>query len=119
MTDLLFTMAAYVVGQVALFGLALLAYVRWRVPARDLKVLLQECRLMPSKHDCWRLFDQVQGKRDNDESMTGTTRSPLRVITPSHEARGAMAVTRPRSRTGRLGSASSSVPDCLRLGGRE
>jgi hypothetical protein len=47
MTDLLYTMAAYTVGQLALFGLALLAYVRWQVPMRDLIVLLRECRLRP------------------------------------------------------------------------
>jgi hypothetical protein len=44
MTDLLFAIIAYAVCQVALFGLALLAYVHWRVPVRDLAVLLRECR---------------------------------------------------------------------------
>jgi hypothetical protein len=48
MTGLLFAVVAHVVCQVALFGLALLAYVHWSVPVRDLAVLLRECR--PSSH---------------------------------------------------------------------
>jgi hypothetical protein len=44
MIDLLFAVVAYSVCQVALFGLALLAYVHWGVPVRDLAVLLRECK---------------------------------------------------------------------------
>lgn len=87
MTDLLYTMAAYVLGQVALFALALFAYVRWQVPARDLIVLLRECRLLPPRRDCSGLFVQVQRKRVHDESTAGITRSPLCATTLLYETR--------------------------------
>jgi hypothetical protein len=68
MNDLLYAMAAYAVGQVALFCLALLAYGRWQVPARDLIVLLRECRLTSTRRDCLGPFVRIQRKRISDES---------------------------------------------------
>lgn len=98
MTDLLYTMAAYTVAQVVLFGLALLAYVRWKVPARDLIVLLRECRLLPPRRDCSRLFVQVQRKRVDDESMRGMTGWRLWPQRPCEEP-GVSAAVALRSRS--------------------
>ena len=41
MTDLVFAVAVCVVGQIALFVLSLIAYLHWKVPVRDLALLLR------------------------------------------------------------------------------
>jgi hypothetical protein len=41
MTDLVFAVAVYVVGQITLFTLSLIAYLRWKVPVCDLAHLLR------------------------------------------------------------------------------